>query len=333
MAVWLSAVLFIIGFAVIIKGGDFFVSAAVWFAEVTGLPKLLIGATIVSLATMLPEFFVSVLAVSGGAYDFGISNAMGSIICNTGLILSLSLIAAPFIVENKIFYTKICLMLLSLFCLYILLADSALSLWECIPFFLILAYFIYINVKFVASNGFRRPDMPAGKKKERTRKNIAKHLFFFLLGAAGIVVGARLLVDNGIRIAHALNVPESIISITLVAFGTALPELVTTLSAIVKKETSMGIGNVLGANILNLTLLIGSCTLVSGGRMQISSEYFKTLGRILPRSLYIDIPFTALLFMILLLPPLLCRNKLFKLQGILMLVLYMVFILFLIFNV
>jgi cation:H+ antiporter len=332
MAVWLSAVLFIIGFAVIVKGGDFFVGSAVWFAEVTGLPRLLIGATIVSLATMLPEYFVSVLAVAGGAYDFGASNAMGSIICNTGLILSLSLIAAPFAVENKLFYTKVFLMFASLLCLFILLSDSRLTVWESIPFFILFGYFVYINVKYVATGGFRR-QVPAEMKKERSGRNVLKHIFLFILGAAGIVVGARLLVDNGIRIAHALNVPESIVSVTLVAFGTALPELVTTLSAIARRETSMGIGNVLGANILNLTLLIGSCTLVSGGGLHIHPEYLKTLGQIIPRPLYIDIPFIGLLFLVLLLPPLLFKNRMFKFQGVLMLVLYMLFVIFLIFNV
>lgn len=322
----------LIGFAVIIKGGDWFVDAAAWFAEVTGLPRLLIGATIVSFATTMPEYFVSVLAVARNAHDFAISNMLGSILSNTGLIMSLSLIASPRNIGNKFFYQKAFIMFLSLAFLFFFLLDRKLSIMESVPLFAILLYFSCINIKYVLqNNGNVLSSYEKKQKKEKIRSGLFKNIAKFVFGGAGIILGARFLVDNGIRIALALHVNESVISITLVAFGTSLPELVTTVTAIVKKETSMGIGNILGANILNLTLLTGSCAVVSGG-VYISAEYERVLSSILPRSLYIDIPFTALLFLMLILPCALSKGRVYRLQGILMLALYVAFIVFVILN-
>lgn len=324
--------LMLIGFAVIIKSGNWFVDAAVWFAEVTGLPRLLIGATIVSLATTMPEYFVSVLAVARSAHDFAISNALGSILSNTGLIMSLSLIASPRSIGNRFFYQKAFIMLLSLAFLFIFLLDRKLSVAESVALFAILAYFSYINIKYASkSNGNVLTAYEKHQKNKKIRSGLLKNIAKFVFGAAGIILGARFLVDNGLRIALALNVNETVISITLVAFGTSLPELVTTLTAIAKKETSMGIGNILGANILNLTLLTGSCAVVSGG-LYISAEYESVLNRIMPRSLYIDIPFTALLFLLLILPCVLSKGRVYRFQGILMLALYVAFIAFVILN-
>jgi len=222
-------------------------------------------------------------------------------------------------------------MFLSLACLFIFLLDRKLSATESIPLFAILFYFIYINIKTVSKNNENTLPVLQNQKKKELHNGLLKNIVKFTFGAAGIILGARLLVDNGIRIALALHINESVISLTLVAFGTSLPELVTTITAIAKKETSMGIGNILGANILNLTLLTGSCAVVSGG-LYISAEYERLLNTIVPRSLYVDIPFTALLFLLLILPCILSRGRVFRLQGILMLVLYAFFIVFVMLN-
>lgn len=328
----LSILLLLTGFAVIIKSGDWFVDASVWIACVTGLPRLLIGATIVSLATTLPEFFVSVLAVGSGAYDLGLSNAIGSILSNTGLILSLSLIAFPKQIGSRFFYQKAAVMFFALIMLFVFLLDKKLSIVDSIPLFALFFYFVYINIRYVHQSNGEAKCADEQDKKDELKKHKGRNIAKFIFGAAGIIFGARLLVDNGVRIAHGLNVPESVIGITLVALGTSLPELVTTISAIKKKETSMGIGNILGANILNLTLLTGSCALVSGGNLTISSEYEQLIRVIMPRTLYIDIPFTALLFLLLIVPPALSKGRVFRAQGIAMLGLYVLFIIFVILN-
>lgn len=326
-----TAVLFVLGLAIIIKGGDWFVEAAVWVAEITGVPKMLIGATIVSLATTLPELFVSVIAVANNAAGLGIGNALGSTICNTGLIMALSILIDPREVERRLFFIKGGIMLLSLGLLFLVSMDRAINSWESIPLFAMLAVFIYFNVHHVKQGSLKRQKevMHIDTSKKYAVVNIAK----FIFGAAGIVIGADLLVDNGVVIAESLGVSQGVIGVTVIALGTSLPELVTTVTAIRKKECAMGMGNILGANILNLTMILSTCALISDGPLMIESEFMPVFSRIMPRSLYIDIPVTAILFLLLIIPPAIFKGRLKRFQGALMLGVYISFIVFLILNV
>lgn len=327
---FLTILLFILGLAIIIKGGDWFVEAAVWVAEMTGVPKMLIGATVVSLATTLPEFFVSVIAVANGAAGLGVGNAIGTIICNTGLILALSILIRPAEVERGLFFKKAAIMLAALAVLFVVCMDSAISKWESIPLYAMLALFIYFNVHHVRKGNLER-------QKEilhidTSRKEIFVNIMKFLFGAAGIVLGADLLVDNGVIIAGSMGVSQGVIGVTVIALGTSLPELVTTITALRKKETSMGLGNILGANILNLTMILSTCALISKGPLMIESEYVAALSRVMPRSLYIDMPVAAALFLLLIIPPVFLKGRLVRLQGALMLAVYIGFIVFLVIN-
>lgn len=320
----ITVLLFILGLVIIVKGGDWFVDASVWIAKKTGMPRMLIGATVVSLATTLPEFFVSVIAVSKGATGLGIGNAIGSIICNTGLILALSLIVRPQRVQRGMFFAKAGVMVLSLLILFVLSLDTRLSAAETIPLYLLLLLFVYYNVRQASNGGVRNPEAAEG----RPFVNIIK----FIAGAAGIVIGARILVSNAIIIAGSLGISDDIIGLTVVALGTSLPELVTAVTALKKKETAIGIGNIIGANILNITLVLSTCALV-GGSLHLESSYLPALSRIMPRSLYIDMPVAALLFILLLAPPLLLKGRLVRIQGVLMIGVYIAFIVFLIINI
>ncbi|MDD5018691.1 MAG: calcium/sodium antiporter [Eubacteriales bacterium] len=330
MTIW-TILLFILGFIIIVKSGDWFVEAAVWVAEKTGVPKMLIGATIVSFATTLPEFFVSVIAVSNGANGLGIGNAIGSVICNTGLILALSITVKPSTVEHELFFKKAAIMFISLVILFLASLDKVISAWEGIPLFGMLVIFIYLNVhhakKGILSRQKEITHIDTHEKK--TGINILK----FVAGATGIVIGADLLVKTGTAIASSLGVSDGIIGVTVIALGTSLPEFVTTVTAIRKKHISMGIGNILGANILNITMILATCALVSGGGLNIGSDYLPVLSRVMPRSIYIDMPVAALLFLILIIPPLLFKGKLKRFQGIAMMAVYAAFIVFLILNI
>lgn len=328
--VW-TVLLFIIGLIIIIKGGDWFIEAAVWVAEVTGVPKLLIGATVVSLATTLPEFFVSVIAVADGATGLGVGNALGSIICNTGMILALSLIIRPSEVDKSLFYKKAGLMLLALVVVFVSSLDYVLSPLESIPLFIILGVFIFLNVRHVRL--CRLDDEKEVRHIETQRKTVQLNLAKFIIGAAGIVIGARLLVDNGTAIATAAGISQGVIGVTVVAVGTSLPELVTTITALRKKEGSLGIGNILGANILNLTMILSTCSLISGTGLEFESEYIRTFNQIMPRSIYIDIPVIGALFLMLIIPTVFIRGKLKRFQGIFMLAIYVGFIAFLLINI
>lgn len=329
MSIWMI-LLFLLGLVVIIKGGDWFVEAAVWVAEVTGVPKMLIGATVVSLATTLPEFFVSVIAVADGATQLGIGNALGSIICNTGLILALSIVIRPVTVEKQLFYKKAGLMLLALILLYVSSLDKVLSATESIPLFAILAIFIYLNVHHVKKSNLERQKQV--RHIDTDSRSIRINIIKFIVGAAGIVIGAKMLVESGTNIAADLGVAQGIIGVTIVAIGTSLPELVTTITALKKNESSLGIGNILGANILNFTMILSTCALISKNGLQFGSETLMLFNKIQPRSIYLDMPVVASLFLLLIIPPIFCRGRLKRYQGVLMLAVYILFILILILN-
>ena len=162
------------------------------------------------------------------------------------------------------------------------------------------------------------------------RKSKLLNIGKFIAGAIGIVLGARLLVDNGIQIAGALGVSEGIIGVTVVAVGTSLPELVTTITALKKKEASLGIGNILGANILNFTMILSTCGFISENGLSVGNEAISVGGSEISRTLFVDIPVTAVLFTALLLVPLFAKGKLKRLQGFFMLAVYIAFITFLI---
>jgi len=337
MSIWVI-VLFIVGFALIIKGGDWFVEAAVWIAEVTHIPKILIGATIVSLATTLPELFVSLFAVIDGSAGLGIGNAIGSIICNTGLILSIALIVKPPKIERKLFLGKGLILVISVVTLTAVAWDRVITPFESLYLFVILAAFIFYNIRGVkkakkADQEEIFEDQVEIRHIDTSKKSVIVNIAKFIVGAAGIIIGANLLVDNGIIIAGYLGVSESIIGLTVVALGTSLPELVTTITSLVKKHGAMGVGNILGANILNIVLVLSTCAVSSKSGLAIPIE--RIFGSVnIPRTLYIDVPVVALMLAVLVLPVLFSKaGKLKRIQGILLLVVYLGFLGFIAINI
>lgn len=304
-----------IGFVLIIKGGDWFLDSAVWISEKTGIPKMIIGATVVSFATTLPESLVTILAVSQGSYDLGITNAIGSAIANTGLILSLSLIFLPSVVNYKVFGVHGTIMMCSALWLLFCLHDNFLSVNECIPLLIFGAGFFAFNISCAKEKNEEKPKKAEG--------NVIKNIVLFIAGTVCIVLGARLLIDYGIALSAQLGIPESVVGVTVVAVGTSLPELVCTITAIIKRETNIGVGNILGANIINITLLMGISGLMSDGGLTINPENF--LGRIMPRISFADMPVMILMFLILLIPAFINKGKLKRYQGILMMLLYLGF--------
>lgn len=323
--------LFTLGIILIIKGGDWFIQASIWISETTGMSKMLVGATLVSLATAMPEFFVSTIAVANNQSAFALGNTFGSVICNTGLVLSLSLIFLKSRYIDKDFFKKAFIMLITLIVLFFIISDKMIHKLEVIPLFVLFIIFLLLNI--YEMRGITSNTNVLHIKSIPYKKHTFLNMLMFLVGGALIIVGADLLVDNGVTLAKMCGIPQGIIGVTIVALGTSLPELVTTLSAIAKKETDIGIGNILGANILNLTLIISTCAFVSNNHITLNGEYFPSLSRILTRTMYIDMPLIALLFGVLLLPPLFCRGKVFRWQGIIMILLYIGFIVFLVINI
>lgn len=288
----LMYVLFVVGLVLIIKGGDWFVDSASWIAEVLGVPKFVIGATIVSIATTLPEMIVSIQATAKGNVDMAAGNAIGSVTANTAMIMGLFIVCMPFAVKRKEFAPKAIMMFaasatLVLGCIFTAKQSltfegetnnyyslSTIGLIVLIAIFI--AFFIenFVSMKNEDKHlepspdniGLQEEDDIIPTKETATGKDWVKNLIFFALGAIGIVIGARLLVDKGTLIAQSLGVPQRVISVIAIAIGTSLPELVTTITALKKKVGALSVGNILGANIIDLTLILPICSFVSMGK-------------------------------------------------------------------
>ena len=295
MEIAITVLLLIVGLVLIIKGGDFFVDAASWMAEASGIPKLIVGATVVSFATTLPELLVSIFAAldaraaealspgSGiGMVDMSIGNAIGSVTANLGLIMGIALVAIPMAIRRKDYMLKMILMLVAAaVTVCFSLFDNGVGM---------VASILLIIISVIT--------------------NVVK----FLIGAVGTVAGAQLLVDNGSALASMCGVSDRVISVTIIAIGTSLPELVTTLTAIAKKQGSLSAGNIIGANIIDLTLILPVCALIYGSKLPAS-----------PTVAMVDIP-ACLIIGILSVVPTLITKKFSRWQGVLMLAAYAVYI-------
>lgn len=301
--------LFLLGVLLIVKGGDWFVDAATWMAEVSGIPKFIVGATIVSLATTLPELIVSALAAVEGKVDMAIGNAIGSVIANTGLILAISLLFMAGPVAKRQFDLKALLFLATAPALWVGCRTGSLTLVGSLLVFLIFLGYLVENI--IKTREIVTYDATGVVEATTASKaDLPRNLFLFVIGTVGIVVGARLLVDNGSELARILGVPENIIALTFVAIGTSLPELVTTLTAIVKKQSSLSVGNIIGANIIDMTLILPICAALSGGALPVGQE-----------TITLDLPAGLLLTAVAMLPPLF-THRFYKWQGLLLLLLY-----------
>ncbi|MDD6078131.1 MAG: calcium/sodium antiporter [Clostridiales bacterium] len=312
MSIWVELLLFVIGLVLIVKGGDLFVDAASWIAEVSGIPKFIVGATIVSLATTLPEMIVSVMAAVEGKVDMAVGNAVGSVTANTALIFAIAVLFMTVELTRRQYLTKSVILIASSAVVLLASLTGQFQFWGTIVLFLLFFAFIFENVKQA------KLEMHDAEKPEFSGKELAKNIAMFVFGAAGIVVGSRLLVDSGSAIAAYLGVPESIIAVTLVAVGTSLPELVTTITSIIKKQSSLSAGNIIGANIIDLCLILPLCDLVSAEKLPISHQ-----------SIVLDMP-ACLLVVVTCVLPMLLRQKSSKVQGAVLLVLYIGYLIVLI---
>lgn len=304
MEIFIAALLFIIGLVCIVKGGDWFVDSAAWLAEVTGIPKFIVGATIVSVATTLPELIVSVMAALDKKVDMAVGNAVGSVIANTGLILAISLLFTFGTVNKKHFTSKAILLIAACTALLVFCISGQVTVWAGLVLLVIFLLYIWDNLR----QG--KADMGGEQKLPFDKAELPKRILFFILGAAGIVIGARLLVDNGSELARILGVPENIIALTFVAIGTSLPELVTAITAIVKKQSSLSVGNIIGANVIDLTLILPVCALISGGSLPVNAQTWQ-----------LDMPVCLAVTLVAMVPTLI-TGKLRRWQGGVLLVGY-----------
>ena len=310
MSIEVAVILFIAGVFLVVKGGDLFVDAASWIAKASGIPSFIVGATIVSLATTLPEMIVSVLAALQGKTEMAIGNAVGSVTANTGLILAVAMLFMPIAIRRKD-YIKHCGLLIA--AAAVLLGFSLSGALSLAGSLILIAIFLISMAENVRNAMKQQED---GERIQTTRKETGRRIVMFLFGALGIVAGSQLLVNSGSALAAFFGVPERIVAVTMIAIGTSLPELVTTITAIVKKESSLSIGNLIGANILDLTLILPVCSFVSGQALPVSAQ-----------SLALDMP-ACLLITLLALLPLLFKEKGSKMQGLSLILGYSLYLFF-----
>ena len=370
----ISVLLFALGLVLLIKGGDWFVDGAVGIAKRFRLPDIVVGATVVSIGTTLPEVMVSTTGALAGSGAMAYGNAIGSIICNTALIAAISITCNPGPVNVKSMKTPAIFFFTSaaLYCL----AAYGLGTFPRWMGFVMLGIFI-VYMLLTVRNGLKNPDEGDGEEEEEssgmpwfglvvvgiiagaialggtlfeeipmwyalgavavvglyllfgskltagadTQRTLLMELLLLVVGAAIIAVGADLLVEHGQVIALDLGVPETVVALLFVALGTSLPELVTTITSLKKGRASLGVGNVIGANVFNLVLVSGVA--VSLAPFDVPAENL-LLDTGLNLSLVFDIP-VMLGVMSLMIFPALLGKKLSRWQGIVLLCIYAAF--------
>ena len=332
----IPVLLFAAGLVLLIKGGDWFVDGSVGVARRFHLPEILIGATVVSIGTTLPEVMVSATSALEGQSEISYGNAIGSIICNTALVAAVTVAVRPDKIDRRSLKLPVIFFFLAaIFYSGVAYLFGTFSRPVGISLLAVFLVYTVLSVRQAKQSPIAESAIgqapadqaapveqvsPDGPKKARLL--LLKDIAFLIVGAVLIAVGARLLVDNGTKIAAAMGVPSTVIALTFVALGTSLPELITAITSLIKGHGALSLGNVIGANLFNLVLVSGMAITLRPFDVPASS----TIGG-MNVSLVVDIPLMLGVMLILTLPALI-RGKLARWQGILLLCLYTAFCVF-----
>ena len=310
----IPVLLFLVGLVFLIKGGDWFVDGATGIARRFHLPELLIGATVVSIGTTLPEVMVSATSAWSGRGEIAYGNAIGSVICNTALIAAITVAVRPGKVDPKSLRLPVAFFFTAA-AIYAGIAYTTRYFSQITGFILLGMFVVYM----LATVWQMKKNPAAHSEASKESSSTLMDVVMLIAGAALIAVGANLLVENGTKIAEALGVPQSVIALTFVALGTSLPELVTAITSLIKGHGALSLGNIIGANLFNLVLVSG----VSVALAPFSIPQNSTIAGY-NASLVLDIPVMFLVMGLLTLPALL-RGKLSRIQGVLLLLIYAAF--------
>ncbi len=339
-------IMLIVGFVLLIKGGDWFVDGATGIARRFHLPEILIGATVVSIGTTLPEIMVSAGAAMQGSGSIAYGNAIGSIICNTALIAAITIAIKPGVISRKSMSLPTIFFFISAltYCIgaYVFGRFSLYLGIALLSIFVIYMTSLILQMKkssatldvvkeeeihgaITSEEELERisgEDHVVESVEKGTKDSLLKDIALLVFGAVLIALGADFLVDNAIIIAKTLGVSEKIIGLTIVALGTSLPELVTAITSLAKGHGSLSLGNIIGANIFNLVLVSGVAVTLNPFDVPVSSHLFG-----INSSLVLDIP-VMLAVMLVLTVPALIKEKLSRWQGITLLGIYSAFLVF-----
>lgn len=319
MTIALAVFLFAIGLALTVKGSDVFVDSATRVATSARIPKFIIGATLVSIATTLPEIFVSVFASIQQKPDMAFGTSVGSVTANFCVMIAISFIYMPTLFKRLDYLFESVLMLISVGVLVYCGFKREIDFVSAILLLLIFGAFIIQNIKSGYENHV--PDVFKYKSRDDEdeearilkRRNHEKDVLKFLLSGVFMVIGSQLLVHTGGEIAKIFGVNERVISTTVIALGTSLPEFITSISAFSKKQYSVSFGNIVGSNVINLTLILPLATLISGGLLPLNWEQAA-----------IDISICAVVTLLTLMPSFITR-KFMRWQGAILLCIYLAY--------
>ena len=299
---FLVFLLIIIGFILLINGANFLVNGASGIAKKFNISEIVIGLTIVSIGTSMPELFISISSALEGRSNLIMGNVIGSNITNLFLILGLSAIVKDIRLkrETRLVDIPICLYITVIF---MMICNIGNSITRSQGFYLIVLFIFFIIYTFILSK------TETESETQSKQQSIIKSVFYIAIGILGLKFGGDLTVNNAVKIAESLNLSEKIISITILAIGTSLPELVTSITAGLKNESDIAIGNILGSNIFNMLLIVGSTAIIKPIEYDLSYNkdmIFLIIG-------------TILLGLFAIIPP---KNKINKTKGIIYFSLY-----------
>lgn len=309
----LNILLIIIGFILLIKGADFLVSGSSKIAKKFHIPEIIIGLTIVSIGTSMPELFVSITSAVEGYSDMALGNVIGSNICNLLLILGLSSVIRPikFQKETRIIELPLSLLLTIIFWI-ICFSNNFISKAEGILLLVLFLGFIIYTIYMGLHGDKSEKKSQEVLKEEKGKFFIFKNIVYIIIGIIALKYGGDFVVDNSVEIAELFNISDAIISLTILAIGTSLPELVTSVTAAIKGNSDIAIGNIIGSNIFNMLLIIGVSAFINPILYNTSYNL----------EMVILILGILLLSLFPIIPP---KNQMNRLNGLIYLIMYVVY--------
>lgn len=310
----LSFFFIIIGFILLIVSADVLVDGASGVAKKFHIPEIIIGLTIVSIGTSMPELFVSVTSALEGYSDMAIGNIIGSNLSNLLLILGLSAIIKPVIFqkETRLYEIPMCLFFTGIFMMFCN-TQNTISRIEAIILLILFIMFLGYTIWM----GKRESGNNLNNVEDNKKYNTIKNIIYIVLGIIGLKVGGDLTVNNAVNVANHFNISEKIISLTILAIGTSLPELVTSVTAAIKGNSDIAIGNIIGSNIFNILLIIGVSAIIKPIIYNVTYNF----------DLIILLVSTIILALFPIIPP---KNKMSRANGVIYFLMYVVYLVVLI---
>jgi cation:H+ antiporter len=264
MNLLLSLVLLVVGLLILIKGSDFFVGSSAFIARHYGVSELIIGLTLVSMGTSLPELGASVYASSDGRGELAVGNVVGSNVANIALVLGAVLLLKQIAVKKKMLKRDgLVMMLVSLIFIMFVITGKSVDRWEGVALMIIFSIYIFYLYRQNKAEKLTCETEDVCDVVEPKKSTLKREALLLVIGCVGVIIGAKLLVDSAVDIARTLNISETVIGSTLVAFGTSVPELAVSLTAVLRKHGDISIGNILGSNIFNILWVIGLASIVN----------------------------------------------------------------------